>query len=46
VTPDRSDLARVCAVALSLAITAVQSLAEERSTSIEAVLDQLIEREA
>lgn len=39
----RSELARFADAAQALAILAVQCLAEERSTSVEAVLDQLIE---
>jgi hypothetical protein len=43
-TRDHSELERLASVAVGLAIMSVQCLAEERGTSVEAVLDQLIER--
>jgi hypothetical protein len=42
--PGSSEFDQIAVVALWLAITAVECLAEERRTSVEAVLDQLIER--
>ncbi len=42
--PGYDELAQFAAQAKALAIVAVQSLAEDRSTSVEAVLDELIER--
>jgi hypothetical protein len=37
-----NELVRVATVAMGLAIAAVQALAEERSTSVEAVLNELL----